>query len=54
MTNKEECIVKHAVNCGAPKRRLGQFLLGMKSIKHKVHPVSLLNVSILACVYVYS
>ena len=44
MTKKEECIVKHAVNCGAPKYRLKQFLLGMESIKEKVHPVSLQNV----------
>ena len=52
MTKKEECIVKHAVNCGAPKQRLKQFLVGMKSIEHKVHPVSLLNISICTCMCV--
>ena len=57
MTKKEESIVKHAVNCGAPKRRLRQFLLGMESIKDKVHPVSLQNVYMLFqyhCMYVHS
>ena len=39
MTPTEENIVKHQVNCGAPKKRLSQFLLGMKSIKKRVHPV---------------
>ena len=50
MTKKEESIVKHAVNCGEPKRRLRQFLAGWKSIQHKVHPVSLLNMYILLCI----
>ena len=39
MTADEENIVKHKVHCGAPDSRLAQFLLGMKSIEHKVHPV---------------
>ena len=38
MTQKEESIVKHAVNCGAPKKRLMEFLHGMKSIEGRVHP----------------
>ena len=56
MTKKEECIVKHAVNCGAPKYRLKQFLLGMESIEKKVHPVSLQMCTCsfqLYCVYPY-
>ena len=44
MTPKEENIVKHQVNCGTPKNRLAQFLLGMESIEKKVHPVIFQNI----------
>ena len=55
MTAEEENIVKHHVNCGAPKNRLTQFVLGMKSIKRKVHPVifkSSYTCSTYICIYV--
>ena len=39
MTAEEESIVKHKVNCGRLKNRLALFILGMDSIKEKVHLV---------------
>ena len=49
MTQKEESIVKHAVYCGAPKKRHMQFLLGMKSIEERVHPWT---VSLKVCILI--
>ena len=39
LTPEEECVLKNAVSCGRPKDRLTLFLLGMDSIKKKVHQV---------------
>ena len=60
LTPTEECVLKNAVNCGRPKDRLTLFLLGMDSIKKKVHQVIYLNMYLaklfmyLYCVRIYS
>ena len=51
MTETEEAIVKHRVNCGTPKRRLKQFLLGFKAIEERVHPVTNHSLSLRSTVH---
>ena len=53
LTPKEECIIKHKVNCGRPKDRLTLFLLGMDSVKKKVYQVILKECGYNFNVYIY-